>query len=92
MSRPMHFLLYSRINADNIGRSLGAPEYSYYFLLKEFRVAFERLGSVTIVEDPAAEADAAYDRCRARGEDCVLVAFTAPQNLPEVRRCPVVPL
>jgi glycosyltransferase involved in cell wall biosynthesis len=88
----MHFLLYSRINADNIGRSLGAPEYSYYFLLKEFRVAFERLGSVTIVEDPAAEADAAYDRCRARGEDCVLVAFTAPQNLPEVRRCPVVPL
>ena len=48
----MHFLLYSRINADNIGRSLGAPEYSYYFLLKEFRVAFERLGSATIVEDP----------------------------------------
>lgn len=88
----MHFLLYSRINAGNIGRSLGAPEYSYYFLLKEFRVAFERLGAVTIVEDPAAEADAAYDRCRARGEDCVLIAFTAPQNLPEVRRCPVVPL
>ncbi len=88
----MHFLFYSRINAGNIGRSLGAPEYSYYFLLKEFRVAFERLGSVTIVEDPAAEADAAYDRCRARGEDCVLIAFTAPQNLPDVRRCPVVPL
>ena len=71
----MHFLFYSRINAGNIGRSLGAPEYSYYFLLKEFRVAFERLGTVEVIEDPATQADAAYDRCRARGEDCVLIDF-----------------
>lgn len=88
----MHFLLYSRINAGNIGRSLGAPEYSYYFLLKEFRIAFERLGTVEVIADPATEADAAYDRRRARGEDCVLIAFTAPQNLPDVARCPVIPL
>jgi len=88
----MHFLLYSRINAGNIGRSLGAPEYSYYFLLKEFRVAFERLGAVTVVEDPAAEADALFDRFSAQGQQCVLIAFTAPQNLPDVRRCPVVPV
>jgi len=87
----MHFLLYSRINEASIRQSLGAPEYSYYFLLKEFRPAFERLGPTTVIGDPA-EADALYDASAARGEACVLIAFTAPQNLPEPGRCPVVPL
>jgi glycosyltransferase involved in cell wall biosynthesis len=87
----MHFLLYSRINETTIRRSLGAPEYSYYFLLKEFRPVFERLGTVTVVTEPA-EADVHHEAALVRGEGCVLVAFTAPQNLPAGLRCPVVPL
>lgn len=88
----MHFLLYSRINADSIRVSLGAPEYSYFFLLKEFRPVFERLGSVAVISNPEAEADSLYDSCAARGEPCVLIAFTAPHNAPAGLRCPVVPL
>lgn len=91
MKRPLHFLFWSRINAGNIRESLGAPEYSYYFLLKEFRPAFERLGQVSVLDDPA-QADARHDEAVARGEDCVLIAFTAPQNLPQPARCPVIPL
>ncbi len=91
MTRPLHFLFWSRINAGNIRESLGAPEYSYYFLLKEFRPAFERLGQVSVLDDPA-QADARYDEAIARGERCVLIAFTAPQNLPQPARCPVIPL
>ncbi len=88
----MHFLLYSRINADSIRVSLGAPEYSYFFLLKEFRPVFERLGSVAVISNPESEADSLYDSCAARGEPCVLIAFTAPHNAPAGLRCPVVPL
>ncbi|MBP8924995.1 MAG: hypothetical protein KBG75_04010 [Pseudomonadales bacterium] len=88
----MHFLLYSRITADSIRVSLGAPEYSYFFLLKEFRPVFERLGSVAVISNPEAEADSLYDSCAARGEPCVLIAFTAPHNAPAGLRCPVVPL
>ena len=88
----MQFLLYSRINARDIGRALGAPEYSYYFLLAEFRSIFEQLGTVTVIEDALAEADELYAMHRANGQDCVLVAFTAPQNMPRPAACPVIPL
>ncbi|MBK7169913.1 MAG: hypothetical protein IPH83_11985 [Gammaproteobacteria bacterium] len=88
----MQFLLYSRINARDIGSALGAPEYSYYFLLAEFRSVFEQLGTVTVIEDALAEADELYAKHRANGQDCVLVAFTAPHNMPRPAACPLIPL
>ena len=56
----MNFILYSHIGQGRIDSSLGLPEYSYYFVLKEFRRALEQIGTVILVTDPLAEADAIF--------------------------------
>ena len=38
------------VNAARIASSLGLPEYSYYFVLRDFLPALQRLGDVVIVE------------------------------------------
>ena len=54
----MRILVYSQTNAATIRTSLGAPEYSYYFVLKEFLPALRELGEVVVISDPATEVDA----------------------------------
>ena len=39
----MLIIIYSETNQSNILENLGKPEYSYYFVLKEFRPVLERL-------------------------------------------------
>ena len=42
----MLIIIYSETNQSNILENLGKPEYSYYFVLKEFRPVLERKGQV----------------------------------------------
>jgi glycosyltransferase involved in cell wall biosynthesis len=86
----MRFILYSEIDADSIGGSLGMPEYSYYFVLRGFRNALESLGDVIDVRDPAVEVDPLYrESCRA-GEPCVFLSFSPPNKTLTTLACPTI--
>ncbi|MDU4250140.1 glycosyltransferase [Pseudomonas sp.] len=84
-------LIGSKISQDTIHSSLGKPEYSYYFLMKEFVPALQRLGSVVEVKS-LEEVDALYDRHSAQGRQVVFLSFSPPQQTPEGLRCPTIPV
>ena len=86
----MNFILYSDIGESTINKSLGLPEYSYYFVLKAFRSALAELGAVTLVRDPATEVDPLFEACRQRGEECVFLSFSPPNKTLVDLKCPTV--
>lgn len=86
----MNFILYSDIGENTINKSLGLPEYSYYFVLKAFRGVLQELGTVTVVQHPETEVDALFDACRERGEECVFLSFSPPNKTLIDLRCPTV--
>lgn len=88
----MKFLVYSEVNARQIGDSLGQSEYSYYFVLKEFLPILESLGTVTVVENPKTEIDRLYAQSKAAGEPCVFLSFSPPHKTELKLRCPTVPV
>ena len=88
----MIVLLHSATGAGTLRRDLGLCEYSYYFVLKEFRPVLERLGLTVAVSDPQHEADEVLRQCRARGEDCVLFSFAPPHKTALGLACPTVPV
>lgn len=86
----MNFILYSDIGENTINKSLGLPEYSYYFVLKAFRTVLQELGTVTVVRQPETEVDPLFDACRERGEECVFLSFSPPNKTLIDLRCPTV--
>ncbi|MGE7965081.1 glycosyltransferase [Pseudomonas sp. NPDC089918] len=84
----MLIIIYSETNQRTIAQNLGRSEYSYYFVLKEYRPVLERLGRVVEVSDPQTEVDALYLDCLSRGEDCVFLSFSPPHRTPVHFACP----
>ncbi|UWF49350.1 glycosyltransferase [Pseudomonas sp. N3-W] len=88
----MLIIVHSQTNQRNIAQNLGRSEYSYYFVLKEYRPVLERLGRVMEVSDPQTEVDALYQDCLSRGEDCVFLSFSPPHHTPVHFSCPTLPV
>jgi SAM-dependent methyltransferase/glycosyltransferase involved in cell wall biosynthesis len=88
----MLILIYSETNKSTITQNLGRAEYSYYFVLKEFRPVLERLGTVLEVTDPDEEVDRLYGESRARGEECVFLSFSPPHRTATQYACPTIPV
>lgn len=88
----MIIIIYSDTNAGSIEKNLGLPEYSYYFVLKEFKPVLERIGIVVPVTDPAREVDAIYRNARAHGQRCVFLSFSPPHKTVVDLQCPTVPV
>jgi len=88
----MIIVIYSETFKGTVEKRLGEPEYSYYFVLKEFRPVLERLGIVVAIGDPEHEVDAIRRNAAAYGEDCVFLSFTPPHQTPIGLDCPTVPL
>ncbi|GAC1335065.1 MAG: glycosyltransferase [Collimonas sp.] len=86
----MNFILYSDIGESTIDKSLGLPEYSYYFVLKAFRAVLAELGTVTLVRSPETEVDPLFEECRQRGEDCVFLSFSPPNKTLINLQCPTI--
>ncbi len=84
-------LIGSKISQDTIHSSLGKPEYSYYFLLKEFLPAFQAIGTVVEVRS-IAEVESLYDQHHATGRPVVFISVSPPQQTPLGLRCPTIPL
>ena len=88
----MLIIIHSETNKSNIQQNLGRPEYSYYFVLKEFRPVLERLGQVIEVSNPDELVDRLYFDCLSRGEDCVFLSFSPPHRTPIHYACPTIPV
>ena len=88
----MLIIIHSETNKSNIQQNLGRPEYSYYFVLKEFRPVLERLGQVIEVSHPDELVDRLYFDCLSRGEDCVFLSFSPPHRTPIHYACPTIPV
>jgi len=88
----MIIIIYSDTTACTIESNLGQPEYSYYFVLKEFRPVLEQLGIVVTVSDPRHEVDPIYRSALAHGESCVFLSFSPPHKTEVGLACPTIPV
>ena len=88
----MRILVYSQVGAAQIATSMGAPEYSYYFVLRDFLPVLQALGEVQFVEQPELEVDRLYDEARALGLRCIFFSFSPPQKTLVDLRCPTIPV
>ena len=88
----MIIVVYSKMNAAMVEKNFGESEYSYYFVLKEFRPILQQLGTVATVSDPWREVDAIYHDAVKRGEDCVFLSFSPPHQTPLDLACPTIPV
>lgn len=88
----MIFLVHSETTADTLLRNLGQSEYSYYFVLKEFRPVLDSLGLVVPIADPLHEAGRVCRAAAARGEECCFLSFSPPHRTPLVLDCPTIPV
>lgn len=88
----MLILIHSATNKDTISDSLGQAEYSYYFVLKEYRPVLEAIGTVVEIRDPAREVDAHYRAARKRGQACIFLSFSPPHHTQLKLECPTVPV
>lgn len=83
----MIILVASKIDQASIHGSLGKPEYSYFFLMKDFLPVLERLGRVQVVRS-LAEIEQLAAQHRAAGETVVFLSFSPPHQAPLGLSCP----
>lgn len=87
----MKILAYASVNADTIGKSLGLPDYSYYFVLRDFLPVLNELGEVTVVRD-LEEVPSLCEDAQASGKHCIFLSFTPPHKTPTDLPCTIVPV
>ena len=88
----MIIMVYSTYDAVSIDGSLGAPEYSYWFVRRAFWPMLERFGIVVAVTDPAREVAIIQRTAEARGVPCVFFSFEPPHKITLGLTCPTVPV
>ncbi len=86
----MILLIHTRTETQQIHRQLGRPEYSYRFVVNEFRTLLDELGVVIEVRDPETEVDAIYASCQRHGVPCLFLCFMPPSKTPIGLTCPTV--
>lgn len=87
----MIILVSSKISQTDIHASLGKPEYSYFFLMKDFLPALEQIGTVIQVQSRD-EIDALHASYSAQGEAVIFISVSPPHQTPLDLKCPTVTL
>lgn len=87
----MIILVSSKISQADIHASLGKPEYSYFFLMKDFLPALERIGTVIQVQSRD-EIESLHSSYSAQGESVVFISVSPPHQTPLDLKCPTVTL
>lgn len=88
----MIFIIHTSTPAQDLPGQLGRPEYSYRFVVDEFRPLLEELGVIIEVRNPEQEVDAIYAGCQRDGEPCVFLCFMPPNKVPFGLACPTIPV
>lgn len=86
----MVIIVYSPQTDETILANIGAPDYSYYFVLKKFRTVLCKFASVMEVNNPEQEVNIIYQNCRSRGEACLFLSFTPPFKTLIDLECPTI--
>jgi len=87
----MIILVSSKISQADIHASLGKPEYSYFFLMKDFLPALEQLGTVIQVQSRD-EIESLHASYSAQGEPVIFISVSPPHQTPLDLKCPTVTL
>lgn len=87
----MIILVSSKVSHSTIHASLGKPEYSYFFLMRDFLPALERIGQVVQVAS-VDEIQALHTRYAANGQAVVFLSVSPPHQTPLGLPCPTVTL
>lgn len=87
----MKILVYSRFNENTILQGLGRPDYSYYFVLKDFLPVLRDLGEVVVIER-AEDIQQNYKPQLSGGEKCIFLSFTPPNKCLTDLPCVTVPV
>lgn len=87
----MIFFVYSKLNQYTIADNVGVPEYSYYFVLKEFVPVLKQLGEVVIVDSPD-EVDALCEEAYSQGKQAYYLSFMPPHLTRLGLKCPTIPV
>lgn len=85
----MIILISSKIGQADIQAALGKPEYSYFFLMKDFMPVLERVGTVIQVKS-LVEIESIYTRYRTEGQAVIFLSFSPPHQVPLGLACPTV--
>ncbi|WP_426700838.1 glycosyltransferase [Rhodanobacter sp. Col0626] len=88
----MILIIHTSTATQQLPQRLGRPEYSYRFVVDEFRPLLDELGTVIEVSDPEHEVDAIYAACSGRDEPCVFLSFMPPNKTPIGLACPTIPV
>ena len=88
----MILIIHTSTATTQIPQQLGRPEYSYRFVMDEFRPLLDELGSVVEVGDPEHEVDVIHANCSRNGEHCVFLSFMPPNKTPIGLTCPTIPV
>lgn len=86
----MILLVHTSTSMENISLRLGRPEYSYRFVVREFRPLLDEMGIVIEINDPEREVDAIYESCRRHNVACVFLSFMPPNKVPIKLACPTI--
>ncbi len=89
---PMNFVLHCTAGTADVATKLGTADYSYLFVMRGFRAALRRLGTVHVVADPARQVDAIFAACRNRHEECFYLSFAPPHATMLDLACPTIPV
>lgn len=87
----MIFFVYSKLNQHTITENVGVPEYSYYFVVKEFIPVLQQLGEVIVVDSPD-QVDALYEQASNQGKQAYFLSFMPPHLTRLGLKCPTIPV
>lgn len=88
----MIFIIYAEAKKNSIGSMLGASDYSYYFVLQQFKPVLESLGTVIEVDQIYPFVDRIFKTASVLGQPCIFLSFTPPHKTPNDLLCPTLPV
>ncbi|MFT5708043.1 MAG: glycosyltransferase involved in cell wall biosynthesis [Oceanospirillaceae bacterium] len=86
----MIFFVYASTNNESIKGSMGAADYSYFFVLKSYIPVLEKLGTVIQINKPATELADWYSAAKLMKKSCVFLQFLPPHKIYADTLCPSV--
>src|SRR5690554_4467608 len=88
----MKILVYSAMNAETVVQNFGEPEYSYYFVLREFLPLLQQLRKSPVIATPATEVETLYRAASNTGHPSLFLSFSPPHLTCPDLACPTIPV
>ena len=88
----MIFIVYAESSRGSIASTLGLADYSYFFVMQQFKPMLERIGPVVLVDEVHPNVDQIYRWASRLGGRCVFLSFTPPHKTANDLLCPTIPV